>query len=140
MKRWPIIPILAALLLSACGTTSVFELKKGDCFNKPSDEVVSDVASVPCAELHDYEIFAAIDYEAASEEAFPGTVDIEAFVNVECAALFEPFVGTSYTDSVLFIYYLAPTEESWDSGDREVLCALYHPDEQLTGSMEGSNR
>jgi hypothetical protein len=138
VKRWPVIPILLALLLSACGTTSVFELKKGDCFNEPSEDVVSDVPSVPCAEPHDYEIFGVVDHPAGSGEAYPGTADIEAVVNTECAALFEPFVGTPYTDSALFIYYLAPGEDSWADGDREILCALFKSEEKLEGSMQGS--
>jgi hypothetical protein len=138
VKRWPIIMIFLALLLAGCGTTSVFELKKGDCFNRPSEQLVSDVKAVDCAVLHDYEIFGAVDHPAGSGEAYPGTADIEALVNTECAALFEPFVGTPYVDSAFFIYYLAPGEDSWASGDREILCALFKSEEQLEGSMQGS--
>lgn len=140
MKRWPIIASVLALLLSACGQTSVFDLKKGDCFNEPSDEIVSGVASVECAEPHDYEIYGVVNHPGGSDTAYPGAAAVEAVVDTECAALFEPFVGTAYEDSELYIYYLAPTEESWDNGDREILCSLYLPDEKLTGSMEGSDR
>lgn len=147
MKRWPIIAsVLAAVVLSACGTTSVFDLKKGDCFNQPDDEVVTGVASVKCDEPHDYEIYGAVNHPGGDDAAYPGESAVAAVVDTECGALFEPFVGTSYEASELYIYYLAPTAESWDNGDREILCALYLPGEDpdsiepLTGSQEGSNR
>ena len=140
MKRWPIYLIVAALLVAGCSETSVFELKTGDCFNRPGSDEVSDVKSVDCAKPHDYEIFGGVDQPGDAEAAYPGASAIEEASNVECAALFEPFVGTAYDDSELYIYYLAPTAASWAEGDREILCALYLQDEQLTGSMEGSAR
>jgi hypothetical protein len=63
---------------------------------------------------------------------------MQAFVDTECKGAFESFVGTTYNSSTLFIYFLAPTENTWSGGDREVICSLYLPDEQLDESMEGS--
>lgn len=140
MKRWSVVMLLLALLLSACGQTSVFDLKTGDCFNDPAENEVASVGAVECSALHDYEIFGTVDHPAGSDAAYPGASAVEEVINSECNARFEPFVGTPYEDSELYIYYLAPTEESWGDGDREILCALYLPDEQLQGSMEGSER
>ena len=56
-----------------------------------------------------------------------------------CIARFEDYVGVAYTDSPLEVFTIIPTEASWESGDREVICSLYNSDfTKLTGSMRGS--
>ena len=117
---------------------SVFDLETGQCFNLAEQTTVEEVEVIDCESLHDYEIYGAADYPAADGEPWVGEEEIQSFVESECVDKFEPFVGTTYEDSTLYIYYLAPTEETWGQGDREVLCSLYLPDEQLEGSMEGS--
>ena len=125
--------------------TSVFDLNNGDCFNSAEDATVEEVEVTDCDNGHEYEIYFAVDYDAGSSEPYPGADAVTNFVNEQCTGQFESFVGLAYDDSELYIYYLAPTEDSWGGGDREVLCALYWPDasganQALTGSMEGSNR
>lgn len=121
-------------------TTSVFDLAPGDCFNLTAQDVVEDVQAVPCAELHGYELYAALNHPAGSGEPFPGDSQIGGYAETECVNRFEPFVGRPYEQSELFIYYLVPSESTWSAGDREVLCAVYLQDGQLEGSMEGSGR
>ena len=58
-----------------------------------------------------------------------------------CIARFQDYVGLAYTDSPLEVFTITPTEASWDSGDREVICSLYNSDfTKLTGSMRGAAR
>jgi hypothetical protein len=150
--RSPILLAVMALFVAACASpagsgdmTSVFDLNNGDCFNSAEDATVEEVEVTDCENGHEYEIYYAVDYDAGSSEPYPGTDTVTNFVNEECTGQFESFVGLAYDDSELYIYYLAPTEDSWGGGDREVLCALYWPDasganQALTGSMEDSNR
>lgn len=135
----------AAASLAPGDMTSVFDLNNGDCFNSAVEATVEEVAVTDCDNGHEYEIYFAVDYDAGPFESYPGAEAVTNFVNEQCTAQFESFVGMTYDDSELYIYYLAPTEDSWGGGDREVLCALYWPDingtnQPLTGSMEGSNR
>ncbi len=148
MSLRSLIPIAGlAILAAACGSpgmTSVFDLEKGDCFNSSEESTVQEVAVIDCTAEHEYEIYFAVDY-TPDGDSYPGDDVITTFVNDQCKGEFEGFVGTTYDESELYIYYLAPTEDSWGGGDREVLCALYWPDtagenQMLTGSMEGSNR
>ena len=120
--------------------TSVFELEVGDCFNDAEDSIVNEVEVVDCAAGHRYEIYGSAEYAAEDGDAYVGEEVLQGFVEEECIGMFEPFVGMAYADSDLFIYYLAPTEDSWDEGDREVLCAVYLPDQFLEGTAEGSAR
>lgn len=121
------------------GELSVFSFRIGDCFNDPSDDVdeVSDVSAVPCTGPHDNEVFHLYDLPDGS---FPSSSTVEATIEVECLPAFEDYVGISYQISELFLYPITPTEASWDQSDREVVCALYAEEQQLDGSMKGSNR
>ena len=128
----------------SAGDMSVFALRVGDCFNDPpeilgSDELaeIMETEAIPCSEPHDNEVYANFD---VSLRTFPGDEEIRALSFDECAERFESFVGMSYAESILDIFYLAPTAESWSQrNDREISCAIFHLEgEKLTGSMSGS--
>jgi hypothetical protein len=130
--------VVVALAAAACGSASVFELSVGDCFDDPtSGGEVSSVSAVDCAEPHDNEVYALYDYDG---DSYPGEAAMSAAADEGCEARFEDYVGIGYLDSELYYTHLTPTQESWDEGDREVVCVLYLPEEKLTGSMEGAAR
>ena len=142
---------LAAVSLSGCsiisgllgGESDVFSLEVGTCYNDYGDE--TEIATVPivdCAKLHDNEIYARSDI--AGDE-FPGDTAVQEEADTVCYDAFEEFVGLSYDDSkTLYYSTLYPTTESWDEGDREILCGITKYDEegidivQVTGTLEGS--
>jgi hypothetical protein len=130
----------AAASLAPGEMTSVFDLENGQCFNGADEDIVDEVEVVDCDAPHDYEIYHVVDHSAGPSDSWIGDEEMEAFVDDECKGAFEPFVGTDYDSSDLFIYFLAPTENTWSQGDRELICSLYLPDEQLEGSMEGAAR
>ncbi len=119
---------------------SVFELNAGECFDNEQEGIIEEVLRLDCAASHEYELYAAINHSAGADGAYPGDADMTEFAESECIEQFDGFVGASYEASELFIYYLQPTADTWAQGDREVLCALYLPDGDLEGSMEGSGR
>ncbi|MFW2383673.1 MAG: septum formation family protein [Acidimicrobiales bacterium] len=133
MKRVLGLGLALVVLAAACGGgTAVDEIGAGDCFDDPDTEVVSALELIDCAEPHDNEVFAEI---FMSESAFPGDNAIGDFAFDGCLAPFEAYVGESYEESPLDYFYLGPTEDSWDLGDRGVLCVLYSVDlSKLTGS------
>jgi uncharacterized RDD family membrane protein YckC len=121
------------------GEVDVFDLKVGDCLadSAPRGEEVSSVQSVPCSEPHSEEIYAAV---TLPEGDFPGTEAMDAQADELCAAEFESFVGLPYEESVLYLTYLTPTRESWSEGDREVICSVYDPAGEVSGSLRGVER
>lgn len=121
------------------GTTHVFSLQVGDCFDDEEDnEVVSDVPTVPCSEPHDNEIYHSF---LLPEGEFPGDEAVDAAADETCFAKFESFVGTDYETSELDYFPLTPLEDSWNEfGDREIICALWDPAGKTSGSLEGAAR
>jgi hypothetical protein len=131
--------LLVALFVAACGGGSVFTLEVGTCFDDTDETEVSSVPEVDCSEPHDNEVFAVFDYTDA--DTFPGTAEMNDAAQELCIAEFEAYVGLSYQESALEVFPITPTQGSWDSGDREVICALYNLDlSKLTGSMAGAAR
>lgn len=142
--RRSLIAILLVLgfVASACdsGRTSVLELGVGDCFNDEDleAEVITVVPTVPCSEPHDNEIYLAYDM---TDAVYPGREAALDAAGQRCFDQFESFVGRDYFESDLDFFPLVPTAESWDQGDREVLCVVYAVDlSKLTGSMRNSQR
>jgi hypothetical protein len=119
---------------------SVFDIGVGDCFNAPDEEVVSEVELLDCDDPHTYEAYHSEDHPAASSEPYIGDEAMSKYADEVCLGEFEAFVGTPYQESALFYFYLQPTEETWDVGDREILCSVYSEEGDLTGSVEGSGQ
>ena len=123
--------------------TSVFDLEVGDCFSVESDELTT-VVVVDCEESHEYEAFAVLDHEADEADPFPGDEAMLEYGNTACQAPFQAYVGIEYESSIWYISSVLPSEETWATGDRELVCTLNQQDADsepitVTGSAEGSN-
>ena len=136
----------AVLMLAACSSgdsESVFNLRPGDCF----DDVIEDgefaqesetLPMVDCEDPHDNEAYALYDM---ADGPFPGQAVIDDEAIAKCVPLFEDYVGSDYETSRLDVWWIFPTTESWNDGDREVACVLYDLDlNKLTGSMANSGQ
>jgi Septum formation len=125
------------------GPVDAFDLRVGDCFNEETGAIaaslteVFSVPAVPCGQPHDNEVFAVFDVDV---ESFPEADLLDELAFDGCIGYFEPYVGLDYESSELVVTTLRPTYKSWhDSGDREVVCVLYHIDSDLlNGSVRGS--
>lgn len=140
----------SALAVAGCGivadllgTGNVFTLSVGDCFNYSDLETglasgeVSDIPLVECGEAHDSEIYHSHLMEG---DTFPGDAAVVTEAEEVCTAEFDGYVGLSFAESAMDMYYLMPDATSWDSfGDREILCIVTAP-EQTADSLEGSAR
>lgn len=123
------------------GDLGVMAMQVGDCFDDPDEleNVVYDVAAVPCSEPHDNEVFAVKSVGTVFGDGFPGRSVIEQHSYDSCVASFSTYVGVDYAESSLEVFTFTPTEESWGEGDREFVCALYSLDfAKLTGTARGS--
>lgn len=121
---------------------SVFALEVGTCFNDPeSIDDVRSVVVVPCDQPHDNEVFALVTHPAGPDDPYPGADVIAEFAVQECqGAAFTEYVGIEYARSRYFTNQLTPSDGSWRQGDREVVCILFDPTMQLSGSVRGSAR
>jgi hypothetical protein len=130
--------------LTSAGTVDVTELRVGDCFSGAEETQISEVDGVPCAEPHDYEIFAVSEQPG---DSYPTDAEFDAIFGSLCVPAFESYVGAPYASSELYAGMITPSESSWGDGDRDYLCYLYEPTDAslaenvaLTGSMRGAAR
>lgn len=117
----------------------VFALKVGDCtMGFTAETEVSELDIVPCDQPHVDEYYASV---SVPDGDYPGDEAINAQAETDCTAEFETFVGVAYADSELYVSFLTPTQESWETqNDREILCSVYEEGVETTGSLAGAAR
>lgn len=98
------------------------------CFDDQEAPEVDRLPTVPCDEPHQNEVFHLYDVDAADH---PGLDALRAQAEEVCRG--EPFtryVGEPYETSRFEVFQILPTEDTWrEDGDREVVCALYDPED-----------
>ena len=107
--------------------TDPFSLEVGDCIDDDfGDGEVMKVPLVDCDEPHTAEAYHS---ERLPDGAYPGVESVKSTAVETCLDSFESFAGIDYDDSqhLDFAWYY-PTEGSWSTGDREVLCLLMQID------------
>ncbi len=70
----------------------------------------------------------------------PAEDEINAQGEAGCVEAFTAFVGIPFNESELQYSFYLPTETSWPQGDRRILCEVYDPTKQTTGTLEGAAR
>lgn len=122
------------------------ELQAGDCFDKVDDPTAADRAVwlIDCEDPHSHEVFDVVTYDADDAGGgmpYPGVATVQDWAEQACYERFEAFVGTRWTLSELEIEVWWPSEDSWDRGDRTVICTvLSATGDRLTGSQRGTAR
>lgn len=129
--------VLVLVGASCSDDGNVFNLEVGSCFQEPGNSFeVADVETVDCEDPHFAEVYHTEDIDG---DDFPGNASVATSRDEICSSSFEDFTGVAFEIEANFdIYSLVPTEESWESGDREVACSITKlGGGQLTGSAEG---
>ncbi len=114
----------------------------GDCIATlpPEGTVIDDdLDTVDCAVPHEAEVIAMGNLNPGSEP-FPGDTEVAMLVEERCLDAFATFVGMEYSQSVLEVYYVQPSELGWKIVDGEYTCMVYEPGKAITGTLAGANR
>lgn len=117
-------------------STAVSEIAVGDCFADVAGGL-NDVASlpvVPCDEPHTNEVFALLELPDGD---FPGGEEVQGLATEGCFAEFPAYVGAEVGVEGLDAFPVTPTAESWESGDRQVVCVVTSTSPR-TGSAQGA--
>jgi hypothetical protein len=120
-------------------TQDVFALGVGDCATDDTslEGEVQEVTIIDCAEPHASEVYHSY---TMTEDSLPDEAGIQTIVEEQCLPAFESFVGVDYYSSIYDVTFLSPTADSWEAGDRELLCLIVDPSgAQVTGSLAGAN-
>lgn len=115
----------------------VLGLRKGDCFDSPGglEGWATEADRVPCAREHDGEVFAVV---TVPDGSYPGDAELTGTADERCYDLQDAYVMDRWAlPATVDVYYLVPSRESWDFGDREITCVFGDRDAQatLTGSL-----
>ncbi|MFJ9558207.1 septum formation family protein [Nocardiopsis sp. NPDC101807] len=119
--------------------TDVFNVGLGDCLNEMTqntDDQISEVPIIDCAEPHDYEVYHVEDIAESGE--YPGDTAVQEAADTICRDAFDAWVGMAWAESGIDYTPLYPVEEGWNLGDREVLCLAYDMAGQVEGTLEGA--
>ena len=132
-------PSASASPRSDAETVRADRVDPGDCLkDSPSSGVVTKLSVIPCAQPHKAEAYAQTDLP---DGAFPGDQAVAAKAEQACSSRFQAFIGRSYDESVVELTYLHPIQQSWELGDRSVLCMVEMPNgAPVQGTLRGSRR
>lgn len=125
--RWVVGGIFLLIALGQCvgSETTLDGLGIGECFQDPGIGIeVSEVETVDCNELHDFELYATVAL-GPSDRVFPGTETLFTELESECVARFTSYVGNDYLTSAYDFVAFTPVAEGWRDGDRTGMCAIY---------------
>ncbi|WP_326599478.1 DUF4190 domain-containing protein [Streptomyces sp. NBC_01803] len=122
----------------------VFDIRVGDCFDSGvglegfgggAQEMT--VTRLPCDSPHEAEAYGLAHVEGY--DAFPGEEELREISIRECDELLQDYILDTWTlPYEVFPYYYYPVAESWQFGDREILCFLGHDEgPELTETLRG---
>jgi hypothetical protein len=102
----------------------------------------SAIRTAACADPHRGEVVGIHAISASSDGSrFPGLSTVESTAMDRCPPLFAEYVGIGYDASRLEMFYIYPSEDTWNRGDRQIACIVTGPGgEELTGSVAGTGR
>lgn len=123
---------------TASGAVTFDDVELGDCTAEIPEGVTLTVTLLPCDEPHEGEVYATFEL---SGDDYPGAEQIERFALGGCQR--EAVAALPPDDETLYdLVYLAPSEQTWEQGDRTVSCVLSDPTgKPLVGSVvEGTAR
>ena len=129
--------ISAVALMAGCSSSSVLDLKVGDCIQLPNTKTAVTIDRTSCSEEHRGEVETNPN---GADDAFPGDSELNSQAEEACVSSFTAYVGSNYVTSSLDVSWLVPTEQSWKDGDRHIACVVYaQGDQKLTQSVKDSN-
>lgn len=111
-------------------------LSVGACIQVPPTTSAYSLETVSCSRPHQAEVIALPTVAGAD---FPEATQLEADARRECELAFRSYVGIPAEDSALDLLWLAPSRESWERGDRQIVCiAAANGQQTLSGSIHDS--
>ncbi len=127
--------LAATTLVTACAAPPTAEV--GTCLLSEDleSQEVDELTPIDCATSHDIEVFAKADLPDGN---YPGEDAILEAGDAICEENFTTYVGTEYWESSLDFIYLYPIENSWLTGDREILCMIVS-EESVTGTLKDAH-
>lgn len=117
-------------------TVPALDMRAGNCIETISSiGMVEEVGLVPCAQPHQAEVFAEYeitDDDFAGENAYDTQAD--EFCYSEAISLADQYGYSDELLSSLDLQYFVPSQDTWNAGDRLIVCLVRGSSGDLTGS------
>ena len=112
------------------------QLKVGDCVNDLHTSTdVQSLPGVPCAQSHEGEVFAVFDLPSG---VYPGQAAVREQAGTECNDRLAAYSPSALNNPSLGLVTLYPQQQSWEGGDRGVVCIATDKTGPTTGSIQGT--
>ena len=99
----------------------------GQCFDPIDDKddgVLLAAILRSCNEPHGLELFGRPELNFDAGAAWPGDEIVDPSSEDACDALFLEYVGIAYQDSSWSYSFIRPSEQTWATGDRGIMCLI----------------
>ena len=111
------------------------ELRTGQCLLVGTlGETVLEVPVVPCTQRHDAEVVGVRQMPGS----WQGLDALDALSDQLCSRIFRRYVGEDADSSDYDMGWFSPSEETWQDGDRRLVCYAESDTATLTGSVKGT--
>ena len=140
---------LAGLLVRSDEPWGTSTITDGDCFAEFSafeaepgvQTTIGPVNPADCAAPHALEAYYVGTAYVGLGEEYPLLDVLDDVAITECEKRFESFVDAEWQTSELDFWWLTPSQEGWEQGDRELICLVGDYEKALTsGSLVGAGR
>ncbi len=103
----------------------------GQCFDPVDDKddgVLLAAILRACNEPHGLELFGRPELNFDAGAPWPGDEIVDPSSEDACDALFLEYVGVAYQDSSWSYAFIRPSEATWATGDRGIMCLIEAPE------------
>ena len=119
------------------GTTSVFALRTGQCFQNPSASQavlgITTVTVVSCSKPHNAQVF--VEFAATGSSTYPGRSALKHQADTGCHARISGNVASSKITNSMTLRFLYPLQVSWAEGHRTITCLIVDAKPDLKSSL-----
>lgn len=114
------------------GTSTVQELRVGDCAQDPGTGLLTEVTVVPCDQPHTAQVIA--EPESAVKGDYPGDSAAASESTDLCVAALKTAVDPGKVTATMKLIGAHPNATAWEDGTRDTTCLLTD-DKPFTGSV-----
>jgi len=109
----------------------------GTCFERQAtiDSKGAYVDPIDCTEMHDSEVFFSGN---VSETTYPDSDGWQQVVLDTCHPAFKTYTGVTFGQNSWQIYYIYPSQQSWDNGSHLLVCYTTDPLQRTTSVQKTS--
>ena len=121
---------------SGPGTTNVFALHTGECFqNPPTNQTILGITYVtvtPCTKAHNAQVFVEFNVTGT---AYPGNAALKREADLGCHQRVARNLAKSKLTSTMTLRYLYPLPSAWAGGHRGITCLIVDAKPDLKSSL-----